>query len=253
MDITPLLGRESLGREQAIELLRDQTLMIVSGRRLLITLITGTIGQPDQWLGAATCEEQGLALLARQRPDLLFVTDPLEAGSGYGLVKRAKQLYPDLACLLLLERDTPDILLAALESNCDAICLERMGLGNLVAAIRAVIIGGEVYMDASVAAMLHRTRREWIKGEPQRLTPRELQVLEEMLKGFKTREIAARLFISLETVRSHSKAMLAKLKARSRIHAAVIALRLGLVRLDLPDAADDRYHRTEVSSYLRRQ
>jgi DNA-binding NarL/FixJ family response regulator len=238
MDITPLLGRTSLGREQAIELLKDRTLMMVSRSRLLITLITGTIGEPAQWLGAATCEEQGLALLKSQRPDLLFVTDPLETGSGCRLVKEAKRLHPDLACVLLLERDTPDILLAALESNCDAICLDkRVGLGTLVAAIQAVINGGGVYMDPPVAAMLHRTRRGWIEGVPERLTPRELQVLEEMVQGYETRQIAARLYISLETVRSHSKAMLAKLKARNRLHAAVIALRLEMVSWDLADPA----------------
>jgi DNA-binding NarL/FixJ family response regulator len=238
MDITPLLGRSNLGREQAIELLKDRTLMMVSRSRLLITLMTGTTGEPSQWLGAATCEEKGLALLQSQRPDLLFVTDPLESGSGCRLVKEARRLHPDLACVLLLERDTPEVLLAALESNCNAICLDkRVGLGTLVAAIQAVIHGGGVYMDPPVAAMLHRTRRGWIEALPERLTPRELQVLEEMVQGYETRQIAARLYISLETVRSHTKAMLTKLKARNRIHAAVIALRLGLVRWDLPNPA----------------
>jgi len=230
MDITPLLGLTALGRDQAIELLRDRSLMIVSRSQLLIAVITGTIGKPAQWLGAATCEEHGLALLKSKRPDLLFVIDPLKSGCGCRLVKEAKRLHPDLACVLLLERDTPDILLAALESNCDAICLDkRVGQGSLVAAIQAVINGGGVYLDPPVAAMLQRPRRGWIEGVPERLTPRELQVLKEMVQGYGTRDIAARLYISLETVRSHSKAMLAKLKARNRLHAAVIALRMGLV------------------------
>ena len=239
MDLTPLLGRSTLLKDQAAELLQDRSLMIVSGRRLLITLITGTVGMPSQWVGAATDEEQGLALLRQQRPDLLVVTDPLENGSGCRLVRQAKQRYPDLACLLLLERDSPDILLAALESNCDAICLEsRIGLGSVVAALRAVVHGRGVYMDAPVAAMLHRTRRGWIEGVPERLTPRELEVLQEMVQGFEGREIAVRLHISMETVRSHSKAILAKLKARNRVHAAVIALRLGLIRWHLDGQAE---------------
>jgi DNA-binding NarL/FixJ family response regulator len=240
MDITPQLGCTSLGMEQVIDLLKDRTLMMVSRSRLLITLITGAIGDPVQWLGAATCEEKGLALLKSQRPDLLFVTDPLENGSGCRLVKEAKRLHPGLACMLLLERDTPDVLLAALESNCDAICLDkRVGLSTLVAAMQAVINGGGVYLDPPVAAMLNRPRQGWIKALPERLTPRELQVLEEMVQGYGTRQVAERLYISLETVRSHSKALLAKLKARNRLHAAVIALRLGMLSLDPNDPAVD--------------
>jgi DNA-binding NarL/FixJ family response regulator len=235
MDMTPLLGPAGQGREEAIALLRGRTLMIVSGRRLLITLITCAVGEPGQWIGAATCEEQGLALLRVRRPDLLFVTHPLESGSGCQLVQQAKRLYPGLACLLLLERDSPDTLLAALESNCDGICLDRrVGLGTLAAAIKAVLGSGGVYMDTAVADMLHRTSRGWSDGEPERLTPRERQVLEAMIQGCETREMAQRFHISVETVRSHIKAVLAKLNAHTRLDASLIALRLGLVRWDQP-------------------
>ncbi|MCT0229372.1 response regulator transcription factor [Synechococcus sp. CS-1324] len=235
MDMTPLLGPGGQARDEAIELLRGRTLMIVSGRRLLITLITHSVGEPAQWIGAATCQTEGLALLSRRLPDLLFVTHPLEAGSGCQFVREAKRLYPRLACLLLLERDTPDVLLAALESNCDGICLERrVGLGTLVAAIKAVLGTGGVYMDTAVAALLQRSSRGLGDGEPERLTPRQLQVVEAMLQGCETHEIAQRFHISVETVRSHIKAVLSKLKARTRLDAGLIALRLGLVSWDPP-------------------
>lgn len=235
MDLTPVLGRSELGRQQAIELLSGRHLVIVSGRRLVISLITGSIGPSSRWLGAATGEETGLALLERERPDLLIVTDPLEQGSGIALVGRAKQRHPELAALLVLEQDTPDRLLAAVESNADGICLERLvGFGNLLAAAKAVL-GGGAYMDGPVAAMLHRTSRGQIDGTPARLTPRERQVLEELVRGCDNEAIAARLGIALETVRSHCKALNIKLKAQNRTHAAVIALRLQLVRWDLED------------------
>ncbi|APD49074.1 response regulator transcription factor [Synechococcus sp. CS-602] len=235
MDLTPLLARLDQAREQAIALLRDRRLLIASGRRLTISLITGSIGPSSCWIGAATCEQQALALLERERPDLLIVTDPLEQGSGLALVSQAKKRYPDLSILLLLEQDSPDLLLAALESNADGICLERLvGFGNLLAATKAVL-GGGAYMDGPVAAMLHRTSRGQIDGSPARLTPRECQVLEELVRGCDNDEIACRLGISPETVRSHCKAVKTKLMARNRTHAAVIALRLQLVRWDQLD------------------
>jgi len=54
MDLTPLLARLDQAREQAIALLRDRRLLIASGRRLTISLITGSIGPSSCWIGAAT-------------------------------------------------------------------------------------------------------------------------------------------------------------------------------------------------------
>jgi len=85
-----------------------------------------------------------------------------------------------------------------------------------------------------LADMLQRTSRGWSDGEPERLTPRQRQVLEAMIQGCETREMAQRFHISVETVRSHIKAVLAKLNAHNRLDAGLIALRLGLVRWDQP-------------------
>ena len=70
---------------------------------------------------------------------------------------------------------------------------------------------------------------------PQDLTLREIGVLELAAEGFTDREIAAELGIGDQTVKSHIRRVMVKLRARNRTHAVITALRLGMLRLE-PDA-----------------
>jgi DNA-binding NarL/FixJ family response regulator len=67
--------------------------------------------------------------------------------------------------------------------------------------------------------------------EPQELTPRELGVLELVAEGYTDREIAASLHIGDQTVKSHLRRAMAKLQARNRTHAVIVALRLRFIQL----------------------
>lgn len=241
MDFTPRLDQARQANQQITELLSGKSLMAVSGHRVLLSLLTALIGETGRWAGAVTTEHEAVSLLEQQRPDLLFLTDPLEEGSAVELVRQAKTRHPDLPCLLLLEHEGPELLRAALEAGCDGICVDRrVGLGHLLAATRAVL-GGGAYMDGPVAEILRQTSRGQTCGIPAALTPREREVLEELVRGSSNAQIAGRLYVSVETVRTHMKAVQQKLQARDRTHAAVIALRLGLVRWE------------ESGDHLRRQ
>jgi DNA-binding NarL/FixJ family response regulator len=234
MDFTPRLDQARQTNQRMTELLAGRNLMAVSGHRLLLALLTTITGETGRWSGAVTTEREAVDLLERRRPDLLFVTDPLEEGSSIELVRKAKTRHPDLPCLLLLKDDCPELVRAALEAGCDGICVDRrVGLGHLLAAARAVL-GGGAYMDGPVVAVLRQTSRARSNGTPGALTPRELEVLEQVVRGATNEEIAQKLFVSEETVRTHIKAVIRKLNARNRTHAVVIALGLELVRWEWP-------------------
>jgi two-component system, NarL family, response regulator len=66
----------------------------------------------------------------------------------------------------------------------------------------------------------------------ERLTPRETEILHQMAQGLSNKEIAFALSLSGETVKTHVAKVLAKLGAANRSHAAVLALKRGIVRLD---------------------
>ncbi|MCT0219699.1 response regulator transcription factor [Synechococcus sp. CS-1329] len=229
------LERAAQSRQEVMELLASRSLMVVSGRRLVISLLTGVIGDRCQWFGFATSENEGLELLSRRQPQLLFVTHPLRPGSGLELVRRAKALHPQLRCLLFLEEESPPLVRAALEVHCDGICADQgVGFGHLVAATRAVL-GGGFYMEPQLRDLLALACRSSLAPTGPGLSVRELEVLERVVRGYQNAQIAAQLHLSVETVRSHLKSAFQKLGATGRAQAAVMAVCQGLVNWHLDE------------------
>jgi DNA-binding NarL/FixJ family response regulator len=229
------LERSAQSRQEVMALLQSRSLMVASGRRLVISLLTGVVGDRCQWFGSATSEGEALELLSERQPHLLFVTHPLRPGSGLELVRRAKSLHPKLRCLLLLEEESPPQVRAALEARCDGICADRgVGFGHLVSATRAVL-GGGFYMEPQLRDLLALARRASPDPAGPGLSARELEVLELVVRGYQNPQIAGRLHLSVETVRSHLKSAFQKLGASGRTQAAVKAVCQGLVSWHLDE------------------
>ena len=123
----------------------------------------------------------------------------------------------------------PARLRAAVEAGCDGLCLESgMGLDAGTPALRAIRDGG-TYIDRPLSELLRSRGAGQARGPVPDLSAREIEVIELVVAGLKNNQIAARLFISPETVKSHLTNLLNKLGARNRNHAGLLALRLGLV------------------------
>ncbi len=220
-------------RREADALLDQRSLLVVSGHRLVLALLEGLVSPGRAWLGSVTSERDGLLRLRLARPDGLFVVEPLEQGSAIALVREAKRLHPHLPVLLVLRNDTPAQVRAALQAGCDGVCLERrLELEELVAAGKAVLQGG-FYLDPPGVSLLRQAGGVAAPAPPE-LTRREREVLTLAARGFSNGEIARRLHLSVETVRSHMRTLRRKLNARDRTQAAAIALALGLVRYEDP-------------------
>ena len=221
--------------------------------------------RPDRHRGAAMSElrvmvvddeplvREGLKVIIAAEPGLAVVG---EAGDGAEAVSLARRLRPDVVCLdvrmpgidgiratelLVAMEPAPKVLVVttfsaddyvygALEAGASGFLLKRASADELVAAIRTVASGDSLLFPASVRALAVRRRRaERYAGEP--LTPREVEVLTGMADGLTNAEIAARLVLGVETVRTHVAAVLRKLGARDRTQAVVTAYGSGLLRL----------------------
>jgi DNA-binding NarL/FixJ family response regulator len=196
---------------------------------------------------------EGLKVIIAAEPGLAVVG---EAGDGAEAVSLARRLRPDVVCLdvrmpgidgirttelLVAMEPAPKVLVVttfsaddyvygALEAGASGFLLKRASADELVAAIRTVASGDSLLFPASVRALAVRRRRaERYAGEP--LTPREVDVLTGMADGLTNAEIAARLVLGVETVRTHVAAVLRKLGARDRTQAVVTAYGSGLLQL----------------------
>jgi DNA-binding NarL/FixJ family response regulator len=242
LDYTPVLAQVQANNRLTGDLLGDARVVICLGSRAQISFLIGHRGNDGKIIGAATTENEGMALVERLRPDFLFTSDELEEGCGLALVMRVKRRLTRIRTLLMIRgKPSRQGIQSAIHAGCDGILLEsRMGMGTGLEAIRTVC-GGGIYLDRGLEPALvlpDRAKGKAARAVQPNLSPRELDVLARLVGGESNATIARHLYVSVDTVKTHLRNVQLKLQARDRTHAAVLALQFGLV--DWPEPANDR-------------
>lgn len=177
----------------------------------------------------AEAEDGKLAVAKAQElhPDVILMDIGLPGLSGIEAVKAIK-------ILMLTSHERSEDVYAALSVDCDGYCLKDIDTVQLSAAIRAVHSGG-VWLDPGIAKHVVKGHlkvgpaKEKDSSNDAGLSERELEVLSLVVEGMSNQEIADRLFVSAETVKTHMRHLMEKLAVSDRTQAAVKALREGLV------------------------
>jgi len=212
---------------------------LLAGSRCLVclgdplTLAAVALSLKDWVYWAVTTEEEGLRIILEESVDFLITSEDLEQGFGMNLIHQAKRNSPDINCLLFLRRETQAVVRDALDVGADGVIfvssLCRLGDGDFMRALRAVS-NGSTYFPKSIRATAGYSECEQWRTQPlpAELTERERQVLFLLSAGATNKEIAERLIVSAETVKSHVSAIIGKLGVRDRTAAAVLAIKAGL-------------------------
>ena len=174
-------------------------------------------------IGTADDAEEGQRLIERRRPDVAIVDIGLPGRSGLDLTRRILSSVPELGVLLYTGIGDKDTLVRALDSGARGFALKAGSPEELLAAIRAVARGASYVDERLRPLLLARFTTERIGV----LSPREREVLDLLAKGLNGEEVAERLVLSPETVRTHVRNAMEKLEANTRVHAVAIALRQG--------------------------
>jgi DNA-binding NarL/FixJ family response regulator len=182
--------------------------------------------------------DSGLAAVEKARalsPNLVLL-DLKMPGMGGALACRAiKAVSPHSRVLILTGVDAEQEVMNALEHGADGYVLKDAPADELLHAIR-VIAGGQAYLQPSITRRVLRRLSAVNPPQPAllppQLTPRELDVLRLMATSRSNKEMAESLTITEETVRSHIKSILGKLRQPNRMQAVLAALRLGIIVLE---------------------
>jgi DNA-binding NarL/FixJ family response regulator len=168
--------------------------------------------------GCAKTAAQGEELIAERQPDVAVVGVDLPDERGTELVRRLsdRPLCPKF--LIYTGLNDPDLLEAAYRSGARGLVAKPAGLDVLVDALREVWRGGR-YFDRSFAANGANGN-----GGEKTLSRRESEILALLAQGLTGEEIAKRLVLSPETVRTHIRNAMEKLDARTRTEAVVKAI-----------------------------
>ena len=177
----------------------------------------------------ASGTEEGLALLQSATIDLVLVDARMPGDDGITFLRRAKATRPDLPVIVLSTYDTEDYVAGALENGANGYLLKDSTFDQLREAIDIARSGRGTYLSPLVAQRLwSRTQRGHAAGHLD-LSDRELEVLSELMAGNRNIEIAANLFVSVKTVKSHLGSIFRKLEVTNRTEAVSKAIREGLV------------------------
>jgi DNA-binding NarL/FixJ family response regulator len=194
-------------------LIVDDHLVIGRGMELLLR---------DEGFAVTVCAEQSdkaRTRLVKGRHDVALIEIRRDDGDGLKLAGEALQAHAGAPLVLCTAYAAPrGPLLAASLLGAPGLVLTSSAVGTLVQALRAVASGAR-FVDPAAARALAETPAE---DRVARLTPREREVLGLLADGYRGPEIAERLFLSLETVRTHIRNAVGKLGARTRVQAAAM-------------------------------
>ena len=174
-------------------------------------------------VGEAGDGASAVELVQRRKPDVVIMDVRMPGMDGLEATKILTETVPDSKVLIFTAYSEKSLLSRGLESGAKGYILKEAPHQTLVRAIEK-IAAGEGYVDpALMPAFLAGKDRD------EMLTTREREILQLLADGMSNADVASRLFISQETVKSHVRHILTKLEADTRTHAVAIALREAII------------------------
>jgi DNA-binding NarL/FixJ family response regulator len=179
-------------------------------------------------VGEATTGAQAVDLADRLRPDVVLMDLRMPEVDGVAATVRIRERHPSIHVLVLTTYDTDADILKAIEAGATGYLLKDATREELIRAVRAAARGASVLTPAVASRLMHRLRAPGHEA----LSAREIEILQHVARGRTNKEIAAALFISEATVKTHLLHIFGKLDVQDRTQAVTVALERGVLRLD---------------------
>jgi len=183
----------------------DDHYMVIEGIRSLLQN-----EKTIEWMGHATKAESCMAFLKQQLPDVIFMDINMPGKSGIDLCKEVKEKYSSIFVIGLSTFNQQSLIQKMLDSGASGYLLKNATQEELMEGI-ATVMKGKTYLSIEAAQSLKKVK----DGDTPVLTRREKEVLELIAEGLTNIEIAKKLFISVTTVDTHRKNLLAKFEAKN--------------------------------------
>jgi len=174
-------------------------------------------------IGEASDGASAVELAIRRKPDVVIMDVRMPGTDGLEATKQLIDREPDAKVLIFTAYSERSLLSRGLESGAKGYILKEAPHETLVRAIEKVGQGDSYVDPALMPSFLAGKDRD------EMLTAREREILQLLADGMSNADVAAKLFISQETVKSHVRHILTKLEADTRTHAVAIALRDAII------------------------
>lgn len=168
---------------------------------------------------------EALSLYRQKNPDVVLMDLRLPGVGGVEATMEIRKEFPEARIIVLTTFDTDEDIYLAVQAGAKSFLLKDTPEDELAATIRAVH-AGETVLHAEMAKRLADRQKR------ADLTQREMDVLQQLIKGRSNKEIGTSLFVSEDTVKAHLKTLFSKLNVQDRTQAAISAIRHGIVHLE---------------------
>jgi len=177
-------------------------------------------------VGTTGSADEGRELVERHSPDVALIDVALGDESGIELTSALVDADPRRHVVLYTGSSDVDLLISGLDSGARGYALKEGTPSELTAALHTVA-GGGTYVDPRLRPAL--LSHDATQRAPS-LSKRERQIIDLLAQGLTGEQVAERLVLSSETVKTHIRNAMTKLGASTRVHAIAIALREGMIQ-----------------------
>ena len=221
--------------EPAVAQAEQQLRVLIADDQAVVRLGFSTLidSQDDMTVvGSASDGEHAVRLAAELTPDVVLMDIRMPVMDGIEATRRLAASGCPPHVLVLTTFDLDDYVYDALRAGASGFLLKDASPEEILAAVR-VVAAGDALLDPAVTKMMIAEFTGRARLSPpaglQALTPREMEVLLLIANGLANGEIAAKLFLAEQTVKSHVSSVLLKLGLRDRVQAVILAYESGLV------------------------
>ena len=202
----------------------QKSVVLVEDDARLQKELINLLGVPEDidCLFAVSSAEEALEAIPKAQPDVVLMDINLPGKSGIDCIGELKSKLPDLEVVMLTAYEEEDNIFRALKEGASGYLLKSSSPEDIFSAIRDVHTGGAPFSGhiARKVALYFR-REKQIEDENQALSPREREVLELLASGYIYKEVADKLDITIETIRTYVKRICLKLQVRSKVEAII--------------------------------
>lgn len=208
--------------------LADDHALVRAGMRSLLASMEGV-----QVIGEASTAEDALALVTRERPDVVLMDIAMKGMTGLEAAARIRDTCPGVRVVILSMHSGEEYVLQALRAGAAGYLLKDAATGELELALRSVM-QGQSWFSPAVSRQVVEGYVQRVGGEPAAdvLTARQREVLRLVAGGKSTKEIAYTLNLSVKTVETHRAQIMERLGIRDVAGLVRYALRTGLIPPD---------------------
>jgi DNA-binding NarL/FixJ family response regulator len=219
-------------------------ILIVDDHALFRVGIANILGREREFdvVGEAAEGRSALEMAGMTSPNIVLMDLSLPTPGGLETTQRIRREYPAIAVIVMAQDEDEESLFASIKAGAAAFVIKDISPDDLIHVIRRVsqgefLINDKVFSKPAVASRVLKEFRELaVYGQEAQpifapLSPREVEILDNIAQGMTNKQVAYALSISEQTVKNHMSSILRKLAVNDRTQAVVYAMRQGWIKM----------------------